>query len=145
MFVIWMLIAHHDADDIAVGFIAAALAAWASLGLLRPGELRPRALPVLRLAARIPMQAMVAGADIASRVFRATMPLRPGIICYTARLPEDVRRHAFSALMSLSPGTLPLGTDKSGVQLVHCLDTVQDVPKFMSREEEGFCRAFPGR
>jgi multicomponent Na+:H+ antiporter subunit E len=145
MFLIWMLIANHDADDIAVGCVVAALAAWASLRLLPPGELRPRPLAALRLAARTLAQAFVAGADVASRAFRADMPLRPGIARYRTTLPEGARRHAFGSLISLCPGTLPLSVDGSGVQLVHCLDTAQDIPTTMMREEEDFRRAFPGR
>lgn len=138
-----MLIAHHDADDIVVGLLSALLAAWASLRLMQPDVLRPRALPTLRLAARIVAQALIAGIDVGLRALSPSMRLRPGFAHYRSALPDGPRLYAFATLMSLCPGTLPLGGDSGDVQLVHCLDHVQDVPEQMRQEEEGFRRAFP--
>lgn len=145
MFIVWMLIAHHDADDLAVGCAAAALAAWASHGLMPPGALRPALLPALRLGARVLIQSVVAGVDVAARAMRANMNLRPGILRYRGQLPDAVHRQAFGTVMSVCPGTLPIGGDGHGTQFVHCVDIGQNSPEAMLEEEQVFRRAFPSR
>jgi len=144
LFLAWIVVAHHDPDDFVVGLIAAVFAAWVSLRLLPAGALRPRALPAAQLAGRVVAQAVVAGAEVALRALRPRMGLRPGIVRYSSALPDDARAPVFHTLMSLCPGTLPLGADNDGVRLVHCLDTMQDVPTSMAREEDAFRRAFAG-
>jgi len=134
----WLLLARpltFDWVDLAVGLLAAALATWASLRLLPPGpaRLRYRALP--RLVARFLWQSLVAGLDVARRVFDPRLPIEPGYLAYPVRIPDGPRRAAFGAFTSLMPGTLPVGTDRDGSLVYHCLDLEQPIAAGLARDE----------
>ena len=134
----WLLLARLTDfawADLAVGLLAAALATWASLRLLPPGpaRLRYRALP--RLVARFLWQSLVAGLDVARRVFDPRLPIKPGYLAYPVRIPDGPRRAAFGAFTSLMPGTLPVGTDRDGSLVYHCLDLEQPIAASLARDE----------
>jgi multicomponent Na+:H+ antiporter subunit E len=134
----WLLLARPSAfawADLAVGLLAAMLATSASLQLLDPGpsRLRLRALP--RLVARFLWQSLVAGLDVARRVFDPRLPIKPGYLAYPVRIPDGPRRAAFGAFTSLMPGTLPVGTDRDGSLVYHCLDLGQPIAVSLARDE----------
>ena len=134
----WLLLARPTDFawvDLGVGLVAAGLATWASLRLLPPGpaRLRYRALP--RLVARFLWQSLVAGLDVARRVFDPRLPIKPGHLTYPVRIPDGPRRAAFGAFTSLMPGTLPIGTDRDGALVYHCLDLDQPIAAGLARDE----------
>jgi multicomponent Na+:H+ antiporter subunit E len=134
----WLLLARpvaFDWADLAVGLLAAALATWASLQLLPPGPLRLRYGALARLVARFLWQSLVAGLDVARRVFDPRLPIKPGYLVYAVRIPDGPRRAAFGAFTSLMPGTLPVGTDPDGALVYHCLDLDQAVASSLARDE----------
>jgi multicomponent Na+:H+ antiporter subunit E len=134
----WLLLARplaFDWADLAVGLLAAALATWASLQLLPPGPLRLRYGALVRLVARFLWQSLVAGLDVARRVFDPRLPIKPGYLAYPVRIPDGPRRAAFGAFTSLMPGTLPVGTDPDGSLVYHCLDLDQPVASSLARDE----------
>jgi multicomponent Na+:H+ antiporter subunit E len=51
------------------------------------------------------------------------------------RSAAGVRRNTFTTLMSLLPGTVPVGEDRDGVLVIHCLDTRQPVAAQLAAEE----------
>jgi len=143
----WLLLARplaFDWADLAVGLLAAALATWASLQLLAPGPSRLRYGALLRLAARFMWQSLVAGLDVARRVFDPRLPINPGYLAYPVRIPEGPRRAAFGALTSLMPGTLPVGTDPDGSLVYHCLDLGQPIAAGLARDEALMAQAQGG-
>jgi multicomponent Na+:H+ antiporter subunit E len=134
----WLLLARplaFDWADLAVGLLAAALATWASLQLLPPGPLRLRYGALVRLVARFLWQSLVAGLDVARRVFDPRLPINPGYLAYPVRIPDGPRRAAFGAFTSLMPGTLPIGTGRDGSLVYHCLDLDQPVASSLARDE----------
>jgi multicomponent Na+:H+ antiporter subunit E len=135
----WLLLARPSgADawtDLVVGLLATALATWASLQLLAPGPARIRYGALLRLVARFLWQSMVAGIDVARRVFDPRLPIKPGYLAYPVRIPDGPRRAAFGALTSLMPGTLPVGTASDGSLVYHCLDLDQPIASSLARDE----------
>ena len=134
----WLLLARPSAfawADLAVGLLAAALATWASLQLLAPGPSRLRYGALLRLVARFLWQSLVAGLDVARRVFDPRLPIKPGYLAYPVRIPDGPRRAAFGAFTSLMPGTLPVGTDPDGSLVYHCLDLDQPIASGLARDE----------
>ena len=134
----WLLLARPSAcawADLAVGLLAAALATWASLQLLAPGPSRLRYGALLRLVARFLWQSLVAGLDVARRVFDPRLPIKPGYLAYPVRIPDGPRRAAFGAFTSLMPGTLPVGTDPDGSLVYHCLDLDQPIASSLARDE----------
>jgi multicomponent Na+:H+ antiporter subunit E len=51
------------------------------------------------------------------------------------RIPDGPRRAAFGAFTSLMPGTLPVGTDRDGSLVYHCLDLEQPITASLARDE----------
>lgn len=134
---IWMVMTGADPGDLLPGVAAAGLATWCSLLLLPPlrgpGGVRP--LRLLRLLVRFVWVSVLAGLDIARRAFSPSLPLSPGWVVYSSRLPPDVPRDVFMSMASLMPGTLCTGTDDSGDLIVHCLDVGQPVASQLADEE----------
>lgn len=125
---LWVVLGAGTAPaDLLVGALAAALATWASLRLLPPTDARLRPLALLRLAGFTLRASVLAGLDIARRVFDPRLPLAPGIVAVPLRTPPGAARDGFRLLSSLQPGTLPVGEDAQGRLLLHALDTALPV------------------
>lgn len=138
----WIILTGYETGDLIAGAVAAGAAAWASLRLFAsaPGGLRLSVLA--RLALRFPYHSMIAGLDVARRALDPRLPLHSGFVRYPAALPHGPKRQAFTAVMSLMPGTVPTGTDENGELLVHCLDVGQPVAAQLTAEEALFARMF---
>jgi multicomponent Na+:H+ antiporter subunit E len=137
-FGLWVVLSGIGTADLAPGVAAALAASWVSLHLLPPAGKRPRLLPLVRLALRFLCQSAVAGADVARRALDPRLPLCPGFVVYPVGLPRGPAQNMFSSLMSLLPGTVPIGSDERGGVLVHCLDVGQPVGDQLAAEEALF-------
>jgi multicomponent Na+:H+ antiporter subunit E len=138
---LWLVLAGIDLDDLPAVAVAVAGATFVSLRLLPPGRWRLSPLGVARLALRFPGQAVIAGVDVARRAFDPRLPLQPGFVTYSPRLPPGGARDAFCALASLMPGTLPADTNEDGTLLVHCLDIDEPAVAQLAAEEAVFMQA----
>src|SRR5262245_38291807 len=125
------------------GLATAAAAAWLSLHLLPPGELRLRPVALPRLALRFAWRSLLAGWDVAWRAFDPRLPLRPGFVTYRAGLAPGPARSAFAALSSLLPGSLPAGEEGEAL-LYHCLDVGEPVAAQLAVEEAALRSALAG-
>jgi multicomponent Na+:H+ antiporter subunit E len=134
---IWLVMVGTGLGDVLVGLAAAGLATWCSLVLLPPrrgpGGVRP--LLLARLFLWFVWGSVLAGLDIARRAFSPALPLAPGWLVYSSRLPRDVPRNLFTSIASLMPGSLCTGTDDSGALIVHCLDVEQPVASQLADQE----------
>lgn len=140
-FCVWLAIAGVGIADLAVGMAAAAVATWASLELLPPGQWRLRPVALACFGLRFLRQSIVAGVDVALRALSPRLPLQPGFVVYRPRLAPGPSRNAFCTVTSLLPGTLPSGPDGSGGLVVHCLDTSQPVAEQLAVEEAKLANA----
>ncbi len=138
--VLWHILIGFSLTDFAAGILAAACATFVSLMLLPVSGQKFSPAGLARLAIRLPWQSLVAGADVARRALDPRLPLRPGFITYTTRLPIGPGRDAFCALTSLQPGTLPVYSGQPGDLLIHCLDTSQPVAAQLAGEEVLFAQ-----
>jgi multicomponent Na+:H+ antiporter subunit E len=145
LFCFWLVIAGANPADLPTGIASAVVATWASLVLLPPGKQWVRLVPLTWFALRMMYQAVVAGFDVARRALDPRLPLRPGVISYRPDLSGEIARSAFASLMSLVPGTLPLGSTEDGALLVHCLDVSRSVSAGLRRDETLFSRALGQR
>ena len=138
---LWLVLAGYQVADLPAAAFAVVAATWVSLWLLPPlaTTLRPWWIAVMMV--RFLVQSVLAGVDVAWRVMRPQMRLRPGFVTFVPQLPPGTAFEAFCTLSSLLPGTLPSGTDGQGGLVVHCLDVGQDVPAQMAAEERLFLRA----
>jgi multicomponent Na+:H+ antiporter subunit E len=141
---LWIVLIGADPADLAAGVVAASAATWASLYLLPPSPDRLRPSICLRLVLRFLRQSIVAGADVARRALDPRLPLQPGFIVFPTTLRPGPGRSMFTALMSLLPGTVPVGSDEKGGILFHCLDIGQPVAAQLAAEESLFARATGG-
>jgi multicomponent Na+:H+ antiporter subunit E len=137
---LWFVLADAHVGDIPAAAAAVAAATWTSLRLLEPNVSRrsPRAL--VRLVLLFLFHSIVAGADVARRALDPRLPIRPGFVAYTTRLPRGLRRNVFTTLTSLLPGTVPTG-ELDGQLFYHCLDVEQPVLAELAAEEAALVRA----
>jgi multicomponent Na+:H+ antiporter subunit E len=140
-FVVWILIAGADPSDLPAGVIATLLATWVSLVLQPAGTQRIRFTPLIRFGLRLLFESLLAGLDVARRALDLRLPLNPGVIRYEADLPPGSACAAFCTVMSLVPGTLPIGSAGDGALLVHCLDLAQPIAANLARDEAALRRA----
>ncbi len=126
--------------DLAVGAFTAAAATWLSLRLLPPAAGGLRFGPLLALLPRFLWQSVLAGFDVARRVFDPRLPLRTGLVKCPLGFPPGLTRNTFATITSLLPGTLPLGDDEDGVLVYHCLDIGQPVAEQLGAEAQALER-----
>lgn len=127
-FAVWVVLLGSIAvADVLVGAIAALAAARLSLALRPPRPASLRFGSLAGLGARFLWDSLVAGIDVARRVFSPGLPLRTGFVAYTPATPPGDDRSLFTGFTSLMPGSVPTGTDTAGAILFHCLDTGQQV------------------
>jgi multicomponent Na+:H+ antiporter subunit E len=142
---VWVVLSGYALVDLVPGVIAAVAATWVSLRLLPPsGTNRVQPLALTKVALRFLCQSVLAGADVARRALDPRLPLDPGFIPYSTGLPPGTARNAFTALMSLLPGTVPVGSDRSGALVIHCLDIRQPVTAQLAAEEALLVRVMGG-
>lgn len=136
-FVAWLAIANWKDEDLAVGFVASALALWISLSLVPPTAARLRLVRLARLSLRFLGNSIIAGVDVARRALLPRLDLRPGFVVVPMTLPPGGTRNAFLVYESLQPGTSPVGVDGEMLQ-VHCLDTSQPAAAAVKADEALF-------
>lgn len=143
-FAVWIMLSGGNPADLATGAVAAGLATRASLRLMPPNPSRVRPVALARLAMRFLHQSVVAGLDVARRALDPRLPLHTGFVTYPVGLPPGPARQTFAAMMSLLPGTVPIGTRSDKTLLVHCLDVEQPVAAQLAAEEAVFVRVIGG-
>lgn len=141
---VWVVLSGYALVDLLPGVIAALAATWVSLRLLPSRRNRMQPLALTKVALRFLRQSVFAGADVARRALDPKLPLDPGFITYSTGLPPGTARNAFTALMSLLPGTVPVGSDQSGALVIHCLDIRQPVAAQLAAEEALLVRVIGG-
>ncbi len=144
-FALWIvLLPSGKPGDLAVGLLATIGAAYASRKLLPPQAGRVRLGVLLLLLPRFVWHSLLAGIDVARRVFSPNMPLSTGFVDYRTDFPRGHARNNFATITSLMPGTVPSGDGPDTIEF-HCLDTGQPVAAQMAAEERLFARALvPG-
>ncbi len=137
--VFWLMISGWAPADLPVGLVAVVGATWASLRFLPPKGARFRLGSLAALAVSFLRQSVVSGADVAWRALNPSLRLDPGFVACPLRLPPGGQRSAFCALSSLTPGTLPTGTDEQGALLMHCLASASRSRRISRRKSGCLC------
>lgn len=151
-FAFWLLLSAPDlavighnplaaAGDIGIALAATLLATWASLRLWPPGPNAPRIGAVLGVIWRFLAQSVLAGVDVARRVFDPRLPLRPGLLVFRQRVRSEPRLGVFSTLTSATPGTMVAARDGDGHLVYHCLDTRLPIEEGLAEDERRLLRA----
>lgn len=137
----WLILAGVNAADIPAAAVAVVAAVWASLRLMPPGTLRVSPAGIARLAIGFPLEALVAGIDVARRALAPRLSLRPGFVTCPLRQPPGPAREAFLMYASLLPGTIPCDASDDAAVLEHAVDVSKPVAEQIAREEARFMRA----
>lgn len=132
---LWSVVNGVSAADLAIGAFTAGGAAWASMCLFPCGRERPNLIAWIALLARIPIQALVAGAQVARRALDPALPLHPGWKPYETALPEGTAQDIFAAFAALLPGSVPVRRGTSGTFDIHCLDVDAPIASTLAGEE----------
>lgn len=139
---LWLVISGFSTSDLVVGLAVAVIAAFSSARLLPCAGFRLNLLACVEMVLGLPLQIAVAGIDIARRALHPDLPLSPGFIEYTSHFPEGVSRNAFTALVSMQPGSVPIAGHKGGDFMIHCLDDTRPVGAAVAADEARLSRAF---
>jgi multicomponent Na+:H+ antiporter subunit E len=121
--------------DLAVGLVTTCAATWTSLRLLPREEGYVHLRSLLRFVPHFLWQSVLAGVDVGRRALDPRMPLKTGFVDCPVSFPPGLARNEFTSIMSLMPGSLPVGESEDAV-VFHSLDTDQPLAKQMAREEE---------
>jgi multicomponent Na+:H+ antiporter subunit E len=131
---LWWMLTEGDRGSWVVGVpaILAALAVRHTLPSPPPWRL---SLPgLVGFAVFFVRESLRGGIDVALRVFRRELPIRPGFVRYRLSLPEGSARVLMVNVVSLLPGTLAV--DLSGDDLtVQALDDTAAVAKELTELE----------
>jgi multicomponent Na+:H+ antiporter subunit E len=121
---LWWILTDGARDSWLIGGPIVFLAAWLSQALWAPSPLSLAGLA--RFAPWFAWQSLVGATDVAMRALQPQMPLRPGVVHHSLRLPPGAPRVALANVVSMLAGTLSV--DLVGEQLViHALDTGKDL------------------
>ncbi len=137
----WLGLNGLDLDSWLVGIPAVAAGAWAATRFTARPYVPIRFAGLLPFAATFLHQSLLGGWDVARRVLAPSMPIRPGRVVFTTRLPEGTPRHLMLSTISLLPGTLSAGFEGDRIE-VHALDTRADVDaelRHLERRVAGLC------
>ena len=118
---VWLVLAEGDNTSWAVGAVAVALATWAGRSLAAPAPAGARWPAAARFLFHFLNASMISGVHVARRALAPRLSLRPGLVKYVSRLPDESSRVFFANAISLMPGTLTCRME--GARLtVHVLD-----------------------
>lgn len=140
-FLAWCALGQVAAADLAMGAVAALASAFASVRILPPDAFRFRTGAAFAYAGRFLYRSVMAGADVARRVFDPALPVRPGMVAVPCEVPPGPLREAFRASTSLQPGTVPVGEGEAELTL-HALDTALPVAADLATDARVFLNAF---
>lgn len=127
-------------EDLAIGAFATIGATWASLRLLPPTAGCLHFSRILALLPHFLKESVLAGVDVAWRVFNPRLPLRPGFVTCPLAFPPGFARNTFASITSLLPGSVPADEVEGGL-VYHCLDTEAPVVEQLWKEERLLAKA----
>lgn len=131
---LWWALNEGDNAAWMLGVPVVLLATLLSVAILPRLGWRFNFFALLRFTFYFLRESLLSSVDVASRVFRLQMPLQPGLLRYSLRLPADSSRVLLANVTSLLPGTFC--TDLDGDDLViHALDTALPVHDSLRRIE----------
>jgi len=138
---VWLVLAGGDADSWPLGAASVALAAWAARAMAAPGPRRVRWSGLPRFLVFFLHESLVSGLHVAGRALRPRPALRPGLVRFASRLPDEDSRVFFANAISLMPGTLTCGLE-GGELTVHVLDEAAYRPEDLGRLEDRVAELF---
>lgn len=141
---LWITMTEGDFTAAYLGAGVVAMTVAVSTFLLPRGHVRASGLvPVVGLLARIPFASLKAGADVAARALRPSLPVRPGIVVMVTRAETPGIQVAIAYLATIIPGSICVRMDPGRLSL-HLIDRRQPAGEFLSQMEERLGQAREG-
>lgn len=141
LFLLWMLLMRSfKPSDLMLGLLTCICACWVSLRLLPPSCGSLRFSQLLLLVPHLLWESVVAGFDVARRVFDPRLPLSPSFVRCPLSFPPGYARNTFATITSLLPGSVSAG-EADGELVYHCLDDQTPVVEQLWKEERLLSRA----
>jgi multicomponent Na+:H+ antiporter subunit E len=139
-FLTWMLlIGNFNPSEVLWGLVASLLVAWFTYRFLLFDFLwwmnDPRRwLALGKLLVEFTRQLIVQNVNLAIRVFRPDLAIRPGIVAVPTRLRQDAELTLLGSLMTLTPDTVTMDVDQEqGIIYVHWIDVKTTEPEEVRR------------
>jgi multicomponent Na+:H+ antiporter subunit E len=138
---LWLVIAGSDPASWIIGVPAVLLATVYAARLAQTGRGGVSVAGALAFMPYFLWQSLLGGLDVAVRVLRPVMRIRPGFQQYRVRLQNLNARVFFLDSISLLPGTLSADM-RAGVIEVHALDASADLAPELADLERRVARLF---
>lgn len=139
MTLIWLVLADGNAGSLLAGLPFAAIAAALWLALVGRANINLRALALFSFF--FAWQSLLAGIDVAMRVFRPGLPVNPAVMGVRLRLPDGASRVFLAAVTNLLPGTLKVDVSGDTMEL-HVLDETAPLSGKMRQIEDRVAAIF---
>ena len=139
--VLWLVIAGREPASWIIGVPSVVLATVYGARLAQPGRGGVSVAGVLVFIPYFLWQSLLGGVDVATRVLRPVMRIRPGYQQYRVGLQSPNARVFFLDSISLLPGTLSADM-RGGVIDVHALDAGVDLTPELADLERRVARLF---
>lgn len=141
LLLVWWVLTLGDTSGLVFGGGVSVIVATLSIRLFPPSGYRLRPFGLLLFFRYFLSRSVVAGLDVARRVLSPTLPVNPGEVTLSLRLPEGSPRWLLANTLSLMPGTLSVLLDGDQLTL-HCLDISEPVEPDLREAERQIARAF---
>jgi len=133
--VVWWVLTEGAVDSWMFGIPFALLAGAVSVMMSPASKVKMRIIPGFRYLGYFLYNSVVGGLDVAIRALHPKMPLSPGFVACSLRLPGDSHRALLADTVSLLPGTLSAGLENE-VVILHVLDVTQPVVEEVRKIEQ---------
>lgn len=137
---LWWVLTNGVAHSWVVGIPVVVLATWVSTAWA-PAFPMIHPLGALRFLPFFLWESWRGGLDVARRVVRPSLPVRPGLLTYQIQLPAGPARLVMVNTVSLLPGTLSVALQNNRLTL-HVLDTDLPVHEELAALERRVARLF---
>lgn len=141
LFLVWWALTLGEVGGLGFGAIVVVLVAGLSLRLFPSSGYQLRPVGLVLFFFYFLSRSVVAGVDVARRLLSPALPVQPGEITLTLRLPEGSPRWLLANTLSLMPGTLSALLEGDRLTL-HCLDTRDPVEQDVRETERQVGRVF---
>ena len=121
---LWWVLSGGAADSWIIGVPVIFIAAWLSVSLW--GRRYLSFVGILRFIPWFLYQSLVGATDVAIRSFKPRMPLHPGLVRQTLRLPPGACRVMLANVVSMLAGTLSANLEDDDL-VIHALDQRKDM------------------
>ena len=132
---VWLVLAQGDLTSWPVGAAAVILTVSVARAFATPSLRGLRFLGAARFLLFFLWESGVSGVQVARLAVQPRLSLRPGLVRFQSRLPDESSRVFFGNIISLLPGTLTCGFE-GATMTIHVLDRGPFRPQELRRLEE---------